>query len=179
MPFKNCAPAVESRDYMPLSRGRSGPVSTAHPYPFGPPPPYYHYPYPYPPAPAQAPAPLQLHGSGSSQCNDIPSSDPFDDIEDPTQFPMVQSWLETLDNGPRGADGQYFAQYGANLIASGYLRVSQITDTMTVGGMNEICMGILPGTSTLLLSYAVADVKRIHRKLDKERRQGQNTQRNR
>lgn len=110
---------------------------------------YYHYPPP---------------DQQTSRLN-IPSSDPAEDLEDPTIFPRIGSWLQDLDQGPRGSDGHEFTQFAANFTDRGYVRIFQLADkdTMTVATIMDICPGIKDGTAALILKYAWVDVARVRK----------------
>ncbi|KAE9383866.1 hypothetical protein BT96DRAFT_982422 [Gymnopus androsaceus JB14] len=51
-----------------------------------------------------------------SRCNELPSSDPIEPMEDVTLFPPLQQWLIDLDNGVQGHDGHNFASFAPDFL---------------------------------------------------------------
>ena len=88
----------------------------------------------------------------------------MDDVEDPTIFKTIPEWLAELDMGPRGVDGQHFAQYGATLTGQGYFRIFELADMMTVSDLQKTCPRILPGVMKSIIHYARMDVKKVQKK---------------
>ena len=124
------------------------------PYPFStPPPPHVTHRYPFPsPTPAH---PQSHHGYHEDQFSDIPSSDP-PELEDVSNFPLVGSWLQDLDNGNHGGDGHDVFQFAADLQCEKYVRISNLAD-MTVAGLTEVLPGIARWTASKLIQYAKVD----------------------
>ena len=143
------------------------PLANAPPYPmYYPPPPPPHYAY----YPHYTPARPQHHNTGSNSSHNHQTSSDLDNIEDPTLFPHIASWLVELDASPCGADGQCFAQFTDMIISQGYYRLCELTDSVTAEDLKSICPGILEGVAKALLCYAKADVKRLRDKALKDRK---------
>lgn len=110
----------------------------------------------------------------SQYSGDAPSSDPIKEIEKPSLFPRVSSWLQELDNGPRGTDGHNFSQCLQVLDTNMFTRISQL-DSMANSELVGLCPGLPAGTAALLLQYARTDCLKI-RKLEARRtRQAKHT----
>ncbi|KAJ7697326.1 hypothetical protein B0H14DRAFT_3039156 [Mycena olivaceomarginata] len=123
-------------------------------------------PYGYPPAPwwppyHTPPAPQALNRYG-----DVPSSPP-QEIEDARLFPRLESWLRSLDDGPRGADDHNFSQYAPDFQREKYVRVVDL-ETLQVNDLKRLIPELPHGTATKILAYATADITRI-RKVEKKR----------
>jgi hypothetical protein len=123
-------------------------------------------PYGYPPAPwwppyQTPPAPQALNRYG-----DVPSSPP-QEIEDARLFPRLESWLRSLDDGPRGADDHNFSQYAPDFQREKYVRVVDL-ETLQVNDLKHLIPELPHGTATKILAYAMADITRI-RKVEKKR----------
>ena len=98
----------------------------------------------------------------------------FDPLDDPTLFPHVEGWLESLQNGPRGADGDNFTQYDAALIAHGYKRIFHLArDNFTIEELQRVCGNdMTEGLAHSLLEYAKHDTAKIVKEeSDRQRRQ--------
>jgi hypothetical protein len=80
--------------------------------------------------------------------NGLISSDPIEELEDPTLFPHIGTWLEELNNGVRGSDGHHFAQYGAALDNNKFTRIFQLEDLTE---LIALCPGMPAGTATLII----------------------------
>lgn len=92
----------------------------------------------------------------------IPSSDPVEELDDPTLFPRVAEWLQELDQGPRGADGHNFTQHGARLEQNMFMRIFQL-ETLMEEKLVAVCESMAPGTATLIMQYARKDCSRIRK----------------
>jgi hypothetical protein len=122
--------------------------------------PYIHYPY----IPQPYHIPQTGHSSPYSRRRfDIPSSDPIEELEDPTLFPRIGTWLKELDNGVRGSDGHHFVQYAAALDDNKFTRIFQLED-LTDDKLIALCPGMPAGTATLIIGYAKKDVGVIRKK---------------
>jgi hypothetical protein len=87
---------------------------------------------------------------------------PAPGFESPLSFPTIQNWLQSLDAGPRGADGHNFAQYAPHFHENGILRLHEIADeSFSRKDLLAICPGMNFGTANILLMYARHDVKTI------------------
>ena len=120
--------------------------------------------------PHYTPARPWHHNAGSNNSHDHQTSSDLDDIEDPTLFPHIVSWLVELDASPRGGDGQCFAQFTDMIISQGYYRLCELVDSVTAEDLKSICPGILEGVAKALLRYVKADVKWLHDKALKDRK---------
>ena len=87
----------------------------------------------------------------------------FEPTDDPTLFPLVGSWLESLRDGPRGADGDDFTIYKSALIEHGYKRLFQLASPgFSVGELQRICgEQITEGLASVLIDYARRDTQKI------------------
>ena len=94
---------------------------------------------------------------------DMPSSDPINELDDPTLFPWVTSWLLDLDNGPRGADGHNFSQCALTLETNMFTRILQL-EAMSNQELRALCPSIPAGTASLLLQYARGECNSIQKK---------------
>lgn len=133
-------------------------------HPFGIPfPPWWAGPYqtPAPPPPPKA------------RYDDIPSSDPIEDMEDVTLFPRISDWLQALDTGPRGQDEHHFVQFTGDFAREKYVRIVDLVD-VTIGDLQTLIPEIAQGTAKRLLDYAVKDVETIRRKEKRRARQERN-----
>jgi hypothetical protein len=152
--------------------GGVGP-STGYQYGFNP----HAYMYPPPPMPPFMPGYNSPYPSGSSRHyennrsrysyrhdDNLPSSDPPEEIEDVSQFPLISDWLQQLDNGPRGADGHHFSQFVSFFERHKYIRICDIADNLSASSLSAKCDGIADGTAQNIISYAKADTKAIRRK---------------
>jgi hypothetical protein len=111
------------------------------------------------PTPSHHVAPQSGHHSEF----DIPSSDPIEELEDVTLFPRLSDWLQTLDEGPWGADGHNFGQFAPDFKHEKYFRISDIGD-VHITTLLAICPGMANGTATKLLAHAKKDTEKIHKK---------------
>ena len=93
----------------------------------------------------------------------MPSSDPVDDLDDPTIFPRTTAWLQELDGGPRGADGHNFTQYAEQLERNMFTCMFQL-ETLTEEKLLSICTSMVAGTASLILQYARKDCVKIRKK---------------
>ncbi|KAJ6594687.1 hypothetical protein B0H19DRAFT_1247341 [Mycena capillaripes] len=100
---------------------------------------------------------------------DIPSSDPVEDVEDVTLFPRIMTWLQGLDDGPRGRDGHDFSQFAPEFERQKYMRVVDLID-LNISHLTTLMPDMAHGTASKLLSYAVQDVEKIRRKEKKRAR---------
>lgn len=124
----------------------------------------YHYPPPYYPPPPPTP---QRYGDHFN--TDVQSSDgAYEELEDVTLYPRIPEWLQGLDDGVRGKDGQNFAQFGAALVGAGYNRICDLQDEklVTAKMLRKDC-GIISGVAVNILRWARRDVSNIK---DAERR---------
>ena len=103
-----------------------------------PPPPHYGY-YGRHPTPAKH----QHSNAGSGSFRGQQTSSDLKDIEDPTIFPLISTWLVDLDASPRGADGQVFAWYADMISNEGYYHLCELADSMTANNLKSACPGIL------------------------------------
>jgi len=126
-------------------------------YPSVPPPWYPFMGYPGPP----------FGGSGRSN---MPSSDPIDELDDPTLFPRVVTWLHDLDNGPRGMDGHNFSQCAVALETNMFTRILQL-EMMSNQELQALCPSMPAGTTSLLLQYARRDCNNIRKKESRRQRE--------
>jgi hypothetical protein len=118
------------------------------------------------PTPSRRVAPRSGHHSEF----DIPSSDPIEELEDVTLFPRLSDWLQTLDEGPRGADGHNFGQFASDFEREKYFRISDVED-VDITTLLAICPGMANGTATKLLAHAKKDTAKIRKKEMKRLRQ--------
>ncbi|KAJ7749360.1 hypothetical protein B0H14DRAFT_3513627 [Mycena olivaceomarginata] len=88
-----------------------------------------------------------------SRYDNIPSSDPIEDVEDVTLFPRITPWLQELDNGPRGHDGHNFSQFAAEFEREKYMCVIDLMD-LNAGRLTALAPKMAHGTASKLLSYA-------------------------
>lgn len=98
---------------------------------------------------------------GHAYHDDIPSSDPPEEVEDVTLFPRVSQWLVSLDGGPRGADDHNFSQFVALFEQLKYTRICDIADNLAADVLLTRCEDMAEGTAQRIISYAKADTKRI------------------
>jgi hypothetical protein len=91
------------------------------------------------------------------------SSDPVEELDDPTLFPQVAAWLQELDQSLRSADGHNFAQYGEQLEQSMFMRIFQL-ESLTEEKLGTFCESMAPGMATLIMQYARKDCSRIRKK---------------
>ena len=124
------------------------------------------FPWQWPPyqTPAQAP---------KARYEEMPSSDPVDEVEDVTLFPRIKNWLQSLDDGMRGHDGHTFAQFAADFEREKYIRIVDLVD-MRIGDLKHLVPEMAQGTATKLLAYAAKDVGSIRRKEKKRQRRENN-----
>lgn len=136
----------------------------------------------YFPGPSYYPFPAPYYGSPrasyhrgryqeSPHSHDTNPSSELEDQEDPMLFPRIQTWLESLDAGPLGADGHNFSQYGASLVAQGYTRISQLADLVTIADLMRHCPNIVEGTGRLIFNQAGKAVAKIRRQEKRQRKQ--------
>lgn len=88
----------------------------------------------------------------------------FEPTEDPTLFPRVENWLSSLDEGPRGSDGDYFTQYAPLLISNGYKRLFHLARPgFSTNELRRICGqdNMTEGLAATILDYARADTSKI------------------
>lgn len=88
----------------------------------------------------------------------------FEPADDPTLFPTTEGWLNSVQNGPRGADGDDFLQFGQALTANGFKRVFHLArEDFTVGELRQVCGNekITEGLARTLLDYAKRDTAKI------------------
>jgi hypothetical protein len=149
------------------------PAAMAYPYGFNPPP--YMYP-PHPGMPPIMPGYSPPYPSGSHHYDSpryrqsyhrddhLPSSDPPEQIEDVSQFPLITDWLHSLDNGSRGADGHNFSQFISFFERHKYIRICDIADNLSASALSSKCEGIADGTAQNIVSYAKVDTKNIRRR---------------
>jgi hypothetical protein len=103
------------------------------------------------------------HSSPSRRSrHDILSSDPVEELDDPTLFPRIASWLTALDAGARGTDGHNFAQCSVALEQQMFTRIPQL-ENVSQDQFLQICPGVAVGTVSLLLSYAKKDTAKIRK----------------
>ena len=109
-------------------------------------------------------------GHAKRQRDEIPSSDGIEEpLEDPSIFPLVDAWLQSLDEGMRGKDGHNFAQYSEALTEAMFTRVSDIADGLNVSTLREV-VGDMPfGTASAMIRYAEADTKSIRDRVLKKK----------
>lgn len=94
---------------------------------------------------------------------DIPSSDPIEELEDPTLFPRIGAWLQELDAGVRGSDGHNFSQYADSFEGNKFTRIFQLEE-LSDDKLVSLCPGMPVGTATLIIAYAKKDVGAIRKK---------------
>ncbi|KAF8591184.1 hypothetical protein K439DRAFT_1611494 [Ramaria rubella] len=129
---------------------------------------YYLYPPPYYGTPARS----HPYGRGPHTPvfrDTYPSSEP-EDAEDPSLFPHIDDWLQSLDDGPLGVDGLNVSQYATPLLAQGYICISQLVDTVTVTDLLRHCPGLLEGTAQLILRHAHKAIEKVQRQQQKHTR---------
>lgn len=87
----------------------------------------------------------------------------FTPADDPTLFPHIGTWLDSLREGPRGADGDDFTQFGPALVEQGFKRVFHLArPEFTVEELRRICgYEITEGLALTLLDYAKRDTQKI------------------
>ena len=102
--------------------------------------------------------------------NNLPSSDPPEEIEDVTLFPRVSDWLQQLDTGSRGTDGHNFAQFIQFFQELKYVCICDIADNLTADSLITKCDNIAEGTAQKIVSYAKLDTRAIRRKEEKRAR---------
>ncbi|KAJ7849370.1 hypothetical protein B0H14DRAFT_3452503 [Mycena olivaceomarginata] len=118
-------------------------------------------PYGYPPAPwwppyQTLPAPQALNHYG-----DGPSSPP-QEIKDIRLFPCLESWLQSLDDGPQDADDHNFSQYAPDFQRKKYVRVVDL-EMLQVNDLKCLIPELPHGTATRILVYAMADITWIRK----------------
>jgi len=111
--------AAHNRSTKKPQQVQPGPSSSS---PYGPPYPYLYPLYHIPQTNFSSPS------SRNQRRFNIPSSDPIEELEDPTLFPRIGSWLQELDDGIRGSDNHNFAQYTAALDDNRFTRIFQLED---------------------------------------------------
>ncbi|KAA1479853.1 hypothetical protein DENSPDRAFT_846397 [Dentipellis sp. KUC8613] len=168
----------EFEDYVCHSRGTSGPrkanqANATPPQPQMP----YHLPfYPFPPFPPYGmPYPLDHHGSPSAsrrrRRSPSPdthhfSSDPPIPDEDPTIFPLISDWLQTLDHSKRGNDGTNYSQYIPLFAAHSIDRVVEIGDqhSMKAVDLVAIFQPSMPiGHANRIITFARQEVEAVRK----------------
>jgi hypothetical protein len=91
------------------------------------------------------------------------SSDPVEELDDPTLFPQVAAWLQELDQSLHGADRHNFTQYGEQLEQNMFMHIFQL-ESLTEEKLRTFCKSMAPGMATLIMQYACKDCSRIHKK---------------
>ena len=166
-------PPAEECDCAPLPRGMQGAILLPNPTPYAaypyyaphlpPLPPHYGY-YGRHPTPAK-----HQHGNaGSGSSHGQQTSSDLKDVEDPTIFPLILTWLADMDASPHGADGQALAWYADMISNEGYYCLCELADSMTADDLKSACPGILDGVARTLLCHATTDVRRICDKAGKD-----------
>jgi hypothetical protein len=124
--------------------------------------PYYgHGSMPFPSA-IGSPETIRRYGyMQSPTMHDLSHSNPMD-LNDPSIYPQLTSWLQELDDGPCGADAHNFTQYAAVLDQNGYKHIFQL-EKLTKEDFIAIYPEIRPGTASLILEYACKDCEKIRR----------------
>ncbi|KAF8989203.1 hypothetical protein BDZ89DRAFT_1198526 [Hymenopellis radicata] len=156
----------------PRSLYPAPPPPTGYPYGYPLPPPSLYYPPPplhdanyYTPSAVYGRPPPSRHDAIPSRHDAIPSSDGA--IEDILVFPRIGDWLQQLDAGPRGQDGDQFFQYGDDFATAKCHRICELADSMTADELMGICENMQRGTARRLITYAQQDVKRIRKTVEK------------
>lgn len=88
----------------------------------------------------------------------------FEPADDPTLFPHTVDWLESLTQGPRGADGDDFRQFAPALMNNGYKRLFHLARSdFSTKDIRRICGEdrMSEGLASTLLDYARADTRKI------------------
>lgn len=100
----------------------------------------------------------------------------FDPADDPTLFPHIGTWLQSLSEGPRGADGDDFTQFEHVLVSNGYKRVFHLArQGFSVEELQRICENqISDGLAFTLLDYARRDTQKIIMEETRRRRKQHN-----
>lgn len=98
----------------------------------------------------------------------LDSAAPADFDDNPGIYPRISDWLNDLDQGPRGEDGQNFVQYANVLERNGYCRIFQIADEAKgQSGAHDLvglCEGMTLGIAKLLIKYAKIDCDAIQKR---------------
>ena len=162
-------PPAEECDRAPLPHGMQGAIPLPNPTPYAvypyyalhppPPPPHYGY-YGHHPTPAKH----RHSNAGSGSSHGQQTSSDLEDVEDPTIFPLISTWLADLGASPHGADGQVFAWYADMISNEGYYCLCELADSMTADNLKSACPGILDGVVRMLLRYVTTNVRRIRDK---------------
>jgi hypothetical protein len=95
-------------------------------------------------------------------CQNEPSSDTLDELDDPTLFPHVTAWLQELDEGPCGINKHNFSQYAKAMEKNMFTQVFQL-EALTEQKLLTICDSMVAGTASLVLQYARKDCKKIRK----------------
>lgn len=110
-----------------------------------------------------------IHNRSSHHNEPLPSSEP-DDIEDPTLFPRITTWLQELENSKLRHDGYDFPQYAVYFEDAKFFRTSQIADS-SPQQIAAICPGMPSGTAGQIYKVASVTVKKIRKGYKAERAQ--------
>lgn len=161
------APASDpSPPINPFHHGPYGPAYSGYPFPYSNAGPYQYRDHPVMPAYHHEYAPCSPYDRGSRYEQDAPSSDPIEQLEEDATYPLLQTWLQSLDDGPQGSDGHNFASYAANLVKSKCHRLSDI-ESLTLTKLMEICSGIPQGTANKLIFLVRKDLEKIWKRVKK------------
>ncbi|KAF9000263.1 hypothetical protein BDQ17DRAFT_1427259 [Cyathus striatus] len=108
--------------------------------------------------------PSSAHCENDHYIFNAPSSDPPDEMEDDTWFPLINDWLKKLDSGPKGVDSHMFIQFAKYFEDKKYYRISDIADsTFTPETLAAACTGIAHRTATKLLKSMQDETKHIRK----------------
>jgi hypothetical protein len=98
-----------------------------------------------------------------SQSAQLPSS-PAKAPLDPQTFPHILKWLQSLNKGPWGADGDYYEQYMAHFTSARYHRIQELID-FKKQDLVLLCDSLMPdGVANRLVQYIQEDVKLIQKR---------------
>ncbi|KAJ6610371.1 hypothetical protein B0H10DRAFT_2438028 [Mycena sp. CBHHK59/15] len=132
--------------------------------PFGYPAFPWHAPWP----PYHTPAP-----SSKPRYDEMPSSDPVEEVEDATLFPRIHKWLQELDEGVRGHDGHNFAQFADDFEREKYMRIVDL-EGLKIKDLKDLIPEIAQGTAAKMLGYAAKDIVSIRKRERKRARKEKN-----
>jgi hypothetical protein len=106
-----------------------------------------------------------------NQPNRGSSSNPMDEIEDPSLFPLVWEWLDKLDQSPLAQDGHNFVHFALNFQQKGFIQISQLTkETLTIDRWTAIIPRMVEGTAGLIIDIATKEVEKIRHRSRKSRK---------
>jgi hypothetical protein len=101
--------------------------------------------------------------------HEMPSSDPPEELEDLSSYPLIRDWLQILDDGPHGRDGHHFSHFAEDLEKEKFICVCDLENLSKVA-LSALCPGIAKGAAVKLLHFAEKETKRIRKEELKQSR---------